>query len=525
MSNAPSAATGGVGRGYGAVRMATPELKERRLRAGLLERLSALRGSAAKTPAALSALIAIVVIVGGAWALFVPPWQSPDETPHFAYAQSIAERLALPGKDRPSYSSDQLLADQAVGASQLAFRSTQIRPDWSKHDEASYLAAARRNPSRADGGGPNPAASNPPLYYVYADLAYWATYGGDAFDRYYAMRLWGISLLVLTVIGAWLLIGEVVGPRRLPQLAGSAVIGLVPMNTFISTSVNPDALVITLWTFALWLGARVIKRGARPRDVAWLCAITAAAILTKGSSYALVPAVALAVLLGWSRSDPRVRHRRGLVFALSAVLCAVPVLGWIAVARSHGIAPVNAVGKAPGAPVRAFNMRQFLSYIWQFYLPRLPWMSPDRVTPGLSVYDIWLREGWGKFGWLEVGLPSGVYDLLAGFMSVVAIASAAIIATFRDRLRWELIAVFAVALAALLFGLHLTEYRALIAGQGPILQGRYLLPVIGLLGLAVALVVGRLPASWRAPTCGALIAGMLLLQLVALGAVGARYYT
>jgi hypothetical protein len=175
--------------------------------------------------------------------------------------------------------------------------------------------------------------------------------------------------------------------------------------------------------------------------------------------------------------------------------------------------------------VRPFNLREFLSYIWQFYLPRLPFMSQDRVTPGLAVYDVWLREGWGKFGWLEVGLPSAVYALLAGFMSVVAIASAAIIATFRDRLRWGLVAFFAVALAALLFGLHLTEYRALIGGQGPILQGRYLLPVLGLLGLAVAFVVGRLPASWRAPTCGALIAGMLILQVVALGAIGARYYT
>jgi 4-amino-4-deoxy-L-arabinose transferase-like glycosyltransferase len=484
-----------------------------------------LRRAAAAVPVPLTALLAIIVIVGVLWALFVPPWQSPDETAHFAYAQSIAERLALPGKGPSGFSTDQSIADQAVGASQLVFRSTQIRPDWSRHNEAEYLAAARRNPSRSDGGGANPAASNPPLYYAYADLAYWATYGGNAFDRYYAMRLWGISLLVLTVIGAWLLIGEVLGPRRLPQLAGSAVVGLVPMNIFITTSVNPDALMITLWTFALWLGARVIKRGARPRDVVWLCATTAAAILTKGSSYALVPAVALAVLIGWSRSDRGERRRRGLVFALSAVVCAIPVFAWIAVARSQGIAAVNAVGTSAGTPVRPFNLRQFLSYLWQFYLPRLPWLSPDRVTSDLAVYAVWLREGWGKFGWLEVGLPSAVYAVLTGFMAVVAIASAAIIATFRDRLRWGLVAFFVVALAALLFGLHLTEYRALIAGQGPLLQGRYLLPVLGLFGLAVALVVGRLPASWRAPVCGVLIAGMLLLQIVALSAIGARYYT
>ena len=504
--------------------MAAPELKERRARAGSRHRARKLRSAVAAVPAPLAALLGIVVITGIVWALFVPPWQSPDETAHFAYAQSIAERHALPGKGPQTYSSDQQLADVAVGASSVAFRSTQIRPDWSKHDEALYLAAAD-HVSRSNGGGFNPAASNPPLYYVYADLAYWATYGGNAFDRYYAMRLWGISLLVLTVIGAWLLIGEVLGPRRLPQLAGSAIVGLLPMNTFISTSVNPDAMVIALWTFALWLGARVIKRTAQPRDVVCLCAVTTGAILSKGSSYALVPAAAVALLIGWVRSDRPARRSRALLFALVAAVCVLPVLGWIELARSKGIAPVNAVGKAAGAPVRAFSVRGFLSYVWQFYLPRLPEMNVQRVTPGLSVYDVWVREGWGVFGWLEVWLPATVYALLAAFMSVVAIASAAIVATFRDRLRWQLIGFFAVALVALLFGLHLTEYRSLLAGQGAVLQGRYLLPVLGLFGLAVALVVGRLPAAWRAPVCGVLIGGMLLLQLVALGEVGARYYT
>lgn len=513
-----------AGRGYGGVRMAAPELEEKRVRAGSRHSTRTLRSTVAAVPAPLAALVAIVVIAGIAWALFVPPWQSPDETPHFAYAQSIAEKLAVPGKGPHTYSADQQLADLAVGGSAVAFRSTQIRPDWSKHDEALYLAAAG-HASRSDGGGSNPAASNPPLYYVYADLAYWATYGGNAFDRYYAMRLWDVSLLVLTVIGAWLLIGEVLGPRRLPQLAGSAIVGLLPMNTFISTSVNPDAMVITLWTFALWLGARVIKRAAQPRDLVTLCAVTVGAILAKGSSYALVPAVGLAVLIGLLRCDRGERRSRGLLFAVAGAVCAIPVLGWIEVARSQGIAPVNAVGKAAGAPVRPFNLRQFLSYIWQFYLPRLPGMNPDKVTPGLSVYDIWLRGGWGVFGWLEVRMPEPVYALAAAFMSVIAIASAAIVATFRDRLRWGLMGFFAVALVGLLLGLHLTEYRSLIAGEGPVLQGRYLLPVLGLFGLAVALIVGRLPAAWRAPACGVLIAGMLLLQIVALGTLGARYYT
>ena len=44
----------------------------------------------ASIPASLGALLGVVAIVGIAWALIVPPFQSPDEPTHFAYAQSLA---------------------------------------------------------------------------------------------------------------------------------------------------------------------------------------------------------------------------------------------------------------------------------------------------------------------------------------------------------------------------------------------------------------------------------------------------
>ena len=82
---------------------------------------------------------------------------------------------------------------------------------------------------------------NPPLYYAYAAVAYLLDHGGTAFGRLYAMRIAGVLLLVVTTIAAWLLAGEAFGRRRLPQLACAAVAGLLPMVTFMSTAVNPDA--------------------------------------------------------------------------------------------------------------------------------------------------------------------------------------------------------------------------------------------------------------------------------------------
>jgi 4-amino-4-deoxy-L-arabinose transferase-like glycosyltransferase len=491
----------------------------------LKDRAHRLTRSARAVPKPLAAILTIAVITGLLWALLVPAWQSPDEVAHFAYAQSLAERFALPGAPgRSVISDDQLLADRLTGAEALAFRPGQIRPPWSAAEYRPYRAAANRGPSRSNGGGPNPAAYDPPLYYVFADLAYWTTYGGNAFDRYYAMRIWGVSLLALTVIATWLLIGELLGPRRTPQLAGSAVVGLIPGVTFTSTSINPDALMISLWTVALWLGVRVIKHAARPRDTVWLLAVTAAAILTQPISYALAPAALLAVIIGWVRCPRDARRGRIGRGGLAALIVSLPVIAWV-VARGGGNPALAQIGRAKGQPAYPFNVRQFLSYIWQFYLPRLPGMFPDRVTGGLSVYNIWVRQGWGTFGWLDVPMSGWVYTVVGGFTALIGVASAAIVARFRDRLRWQLMAFFAVAVLALLAGLHLTEYRSLLNGNGPYLQGRYLLPVVGVFGLAVAIVVDRLPGRWQGTACAVLLPSMLLLQVIALSTVAAAYYT
>jgi 4-amino-4-deoxy-L-arabinose transferase-like glycosyltransferase len=479
-------------------------------------------------PAALAAILGIVVVVGLCWALLVPPWQSPDENSQFAYAQSIAERFHLPNQaHRPAWSADQSLAEDYVFADALSFRSSVVRPDWSAKDFNAYLAqVAHANLPRDNGGGPNPAASNPPLYYIYADLAYWVDYGGNAFDRLYAMRIWGVSLLLLAALGGWLLAGEVLGRRRLPQLVAAAAIGLFPMETFMATSVNPDGLQVTLWTFAFWLGARVIVRASRSRDVLALAAVTAAAILTKGTSYALLPAMVLALLIGLLRHPRGQRLELGLPYSLAGLIVVLPIAAWLQASTAAGIASFNAAGSGPpGANPIPFKWNQFFAYVWQFYLPRLSFMGLNRTTPGLGVYNIWIRGGWGTFGWFEFGLPTWLFTVLASVTGAIAAASVAILATIRGALRWELIAFFSVALFALLFGLHLTDYRSVIRQQGAVLQGRYVLPLLGLFGLSLALIISRVPLRLRGLTAAAVIVGLLAVQLIALSAVATRYYT
>lgn len=483
-------------------------------------------------PTSLAILLGIVVIVGLCWALLVPPWQSPDEISHYAYAESLAAGGTLPGHPlRPEISSDQSLADGSVGASRVTFWPQTDPPNWSRAAYAAYLARERRDPpSRSDGAGANPADPNPPLYYLFASVGYLLDHGGTAFGRLYAMQIEGVLLLVVTTVGGWLLAGEVFGRRRLLQLACAAVAGLLPMTSFISTAVNPDALLISLWTLALWLGARVINHRAKGWDAAAVCAVTAAAILTKATSYALVIPVLLALLVGWLRRPTAERGPALKRLAAGGLALAVPVLGWLAYAHASARPAVNTVvsSSAPsgstGGSGRGFNIRQFLSYVWQFYLPRPPFLKRFGSTPGLPVYEIWLRQGIGTFGWLDVYLPNWIYKATGVIVTGIGVGAIGLLTRVLKRRHLLLLGFFVLTLLALLALLHLAEYLVIIGGGGQFNQGRYLLPVVGLLGLAIALIIRALPHRARPPACGLLLTGLLALQVISLAAVLQAYY-
>jgi 4-amino-4-deoxy-L-arabinose transferase-like glycosyltransferase len=330
----------------------------------------------------------------------------------------------------------------------------------------------------------------------------------------------------VTVLGTWLLAGEVLGRRRLLQSAAAAVPALLPMFTFISASVSPDGMMYALWSLALWLGVRCVKRGVPVRDGAAFFAIVGLACTVKATSFALlVPAAFVAVVGILGRRPWRVTGLARLVAVIGLPL-ALTLGIWMLAAALEDRPAAAQVSAAAAPSVRGgTNLRELLSYLWQYYLPRTPLQQPFRIPPGgYPLLQVWITQAWGAFGWLEVKFPPWVYRVL-GPLSVGVLA-AGLVALVRARRAVDLrvAGVLALAFAALLGGLHWTDYHQLQAGAPAFMQGRYLFPVIGIFGLALGGAISLVPATRRAAVTGAAIAGLFVFHLFAIGLVLERFY-
>ncbi|MDX6667027.1 MAG: hypothetical protein QOK04_407 [Solirubrobacteraceae bacterium] len=482
-------------------------------------------------PRPLLWLLAAIAVVCVCWAIFTPPWQSPDETQHFGYVQSVAERFALPGdRQRLRYSSEHRLADTLSKTGQEA---RLPGAEWSRQMYNSWKAknAALPPDARYNGGGRNSAAANPPLYYLYESVAYQAAAGGDIFNRLDVMRLWSSLFALATAIGTWLLAGEVFGRRRSLQLAAAAVVGLQPMVVFISSTVNPDGLLIALWTFALWLGARILKRGLTMLDAVGLFGVVGLGIVTKATTYALVPAALFVLAVGAWRLRAAAGRRVALISAVGLLALAVPVGGWLATARALHRPAVNQVTSSEASGSRkqsktGFNLRGFVSYVRQYYIPKLPGLKRTVYPATWPAYTVWFKGSWGVFGWRQYRLGARVFFAIGVAAACVLVALA--FAFWRRRFPFDgaVLGFFALAVLGLLAVLHVTEYQVVFVNhsRADFTQGRYLLPVVSLLGISVAGALTALSRRWRSYAVAGLLGGLLLLQLIALETTARWFY-
>jgi 4-amino-4-deoxy-L-arabinose transferase-like glycosyltransferase len=507
-----------------------------------------------RVPRELVLLLIVVALAGFTWALVSPPWGAPDEDVHFAYTQTLAERHELPGRGPQEVSSEQRFSMDVLNTDQVVFFQT-AKPDWSEAGERSWREGQKPVP-RSDGGGANAASDYPPAYYLYELLPYeLAGSKSDIITRLYVMRMFSVMWLLVTTVGAWLLAGEMLGRNRPLQLVTAATIGLWPMLTFMSSSINPDSMLVAMYTLAAWLGVSILRRGLTLKRAAGLCLVTGLALVAKATALALLPPVGFALAVAAWRARRKL-SARGLAWAgAAAAAFGVPVLAWVLVARGAGHAAYGqaalvtpggsdaasgATGSTPGTPavVPSGSIRFFASYLWQFYLPKLPFMRDQRfvfsVISPYPAYQVWLASGWASFGWVNIWFPPWVYRVFLGVALAVLGGAAVTLARGVKALRaaggvlrkapWALIIFLALTVGTLLAGLHWTDFHMRVDGKAPFIQGRYMLPVGALFALVVAAAVKALPARFRTIGIGCVLGGLVALQIACLALVVTRYY-
>jgi len=467
-------------------------------RSGAFRRMLRVR----RPPVALLVLLALAALGSFAWGLLVPALQGPDESTHLTAVSRIADR----GELLPSAGEQGLSRELLITASEAGFGpligNIGARPFWTPLDERRWQAAERR---AGEAGvelvasppfGPPVQGSNrnPPLYYAYLAVPWRAAAGWSFVDRVHLARLFNIPLLLATVALTWVIAGALVpgAPWARPLAAG--FVALQPQLSFLSGTVNPDLLLVALFTAFIALAARTLSTRPSPALVGGLAASALAASATHSRGLLLFPAAAVVVLLspGLGR-----RARRPLLFLAVLLAAATVLVGGAYLERS--------TADGISAP---FDARQLASYLWQFYLPRLGFMDPA-IGGDYGASDVWVRTFFGTFGSLEVQFPGWTYDVLGAAVIVTLAAFAAALVRHRAAVasRWR-IAVALLTLIVLTVGvLHAVAYRTLLIDRDdPIIVGRHLLPLVSLVAV------------------GVVVAGLVLLQLGGLGVTLTRFY-
>ena len=126
------------------------------------------------------------------------------------------------------------------------------------------------------------------------------------------------------------------------------------------------------------------------------------------------------------------------------------------------------------------------------------------VISGKPAVNLWLGTGAGVFGWVNVWFPKGVYWVVGLFwLAVAALFAAASARWWRatagpERLARLAPAAFLASVTVLtLAALHYTDYTFLSPARALFMQGRYLLPLGGVVAAAVGWALMALPARRR----------------------------
>src|SRR5436190_14954998 len=147
-------------------------------------------------PVPLRLILAVAALEVICWVSFAPPWQGPDESAHFAYAQHYAEIGDPPVRVFPKIGSGSESTQHGSAETWFNLRAILTipasRPLTSGADRAGWDKVEKTFPKlqREDGYGPNSQAQNPAAYYIYETIPYKLAGGDHILTAAFWMRVW-----------------------------------------------------------------------------------------------------------------------------------------------------------------------------------------------------------------------------------------------------------------------------------------------------------------------------------------------
>ncbi len=458
------------------------------------------------TAAWICALVAFLNAV--CWSLITPPFQLPDEPSHFAYVQALAETASLPTSNGTSFSPAENIALRDLHQPQVYY---------SPQEHTIFTAAAQRKlqrdlalPYSRVGGGAGEAASEPPLYYALETIPYYVGSAGTILDRLALMRLLSALMGGLAALFAFLFVREALPGARWAWTVGGLGVALAPLLGFMSGAVNPDALLCAVSAALCYCLARGFRRGLTPKLAAALGATIALGFVTKLSFLGLLPGVALGLLVLTVRAARTSRRTAYRSLAAALAVAASPICLDIAVNTIQGRPPVGTLSSAASLTGARGSIPTEISYIWQFYLPRLPGMHD--YFPGLSTArQFWINGFVGLYGWLDTTFPAWVYWMALIPVGALGMLLLRALLANRDPLRRRIVEliVYAAMTVGLMTVVGASDYLEFPHYTGSYAEPRYFLPLIALYGAMLALAARGAGRRWG-PVAGACIVVLLV---------------
>jgi hypothetical protein len=502
-----------------------PETKELLARTQMRpQRRRPLRVPRARLPTAAWVCFTVALLNGIAWGLIVPLFQTPDEAGHVAYVQYVAETGKPPTGESGirHFSPEERNLVSALRWKYVQRRKSNRLPGTATYQKRLQEAVDTPASPRGDGGYTTDT-NNPPVYYFAAAGVYHLSPWTSLPDRIHMLRLFSALLAALTVLFVFLFLRELIPSTPWAWTVGALAVAFQPMFGFTSSGVTSDTFLYTASAGIFYLFALSFRRGLTANRGLAIGTLTAVGVLAKLNMLGLVPGIAFGLLVLLLRSDGARRGQatRGAIAALA--VAALPAAVYMVLNSTvwdrglwfgnSGVPPLSPI--VPGKHLAGGGgFLDAVSYMWQFYLPRLPSMHP--FFHDYQLRQVWLNGFIGEFGWLEIGFPQWVYNLslglVVGLLALVARELVALRNVLRQRL-WEL-ATYLVLTIGLLVLIGGISYVARVGGIASYEQPRYLFPLIALYGALIALAA-RGAGRRYGPAAGVLLVSIAIAHTAA----------